>query len=66
MGDVVRFRKPSLKEKAKGKTLCSRGFHKWVIDQKKQFDVKQGRLITVYRCKRCGITKTTAHGPGQD
>ena len=66
MGDVVRFRKPSLKEKAKGKTLCSRGFHKWVIDQKKQFDVKQGRLITVHRCKRCGKTKTTADGPGQD
>ncbi len=66
MSNVVRFRKPSLKDKAKGKTLCGRGFHKWVIDQKKQFDVKQGRLITVHRCKRCGDTKTTAHGPGQD
>ena len=60
MGDVVRFKKPSLKEVAKGKTLCSRGFHKWVIDQKKQFDVKQGKLISVHRCKRCGVTKSTA------
>lgn len=60
MGEIVRFKKPSLKEKAKGKTLCSRGFHKWVIDQKKQFDVKEGRLITIHRCKRCGKTRTTA------
>jgi hypothetical protein len=60
VGDVVRFEKPSLKEVAKGKTLCSRGFHKWVIDQKKQFDVKQGKLISVHRCKRCGVTKSTA------
>lgn len=60
MGDVLRFKKPSPKDKARGKTLCGRGFHKWVIDQHKQFDVKQGRLITVHRCKRCGTTKTTA------
>ena len=60
MDNVIPFKKPSLKEKAKGKTLCGRGFHKWEIDQKKQFDVKQGRLITVHKCKRCGVTKTTA------
>ena len=60
MGDVVRFRKPSQKEKARGKTLCARGFHKWVIDKDKQFDVKQGRLVTIHRCKRCGETRTTA------
>ncbi len=60
MGDVVRFKKPSKKEKARGKTLCSRGFHKWVIDQKKQFDVQEGKLITIHRCSRCGKTKTTA------
>lgn len=60
MGEVVRFKKPSKKEKARGKTLCGRGFHKWVIDQKKQFDTKQGKLITIHRCSRCGETKTTA------
>lgn len=59
MADIVPFKRPSLKEKAKGRTLCSSGFHKWVIDQKKQFDVKRGKLITVHRCKRCGATKTT-------
>jgi hypothetical protein len=60
MGDVVRFKKPSLKKKAEGKTLCARGFHKWVVDKEKQFDVKQGRLITIHRCQRCGKTRTTA------
>ena len=60
MGDVVKFKRPDRKEKARGKTLCSRGFHKWVIDKKKQFDVKQGKLITIHRCSRCGETRTTA------
>jgi len=40
--------------------MCGRGFHKWVIDQHKQFDVKQGRLVTVRRCRRCGASRTTA------
>ena len=59
MADVIPFKRPSLKEKAKGKTLCKHGFHKWVVDQKKQFDIKQGRLVTMHRCTRCGVTKTT-------
>ena len=61
MGDVVRFRKPTAAEKAKGKTLCRRGFHKWVVVRERQFDVKQGRLVTVYECVRCGVVKTLAH-----
>lgn len=60
MGDIIKFRKPSLKEKHKGKTLCKNGFHKWVIDKARQFDVKSGKLVTLYRCSRCGATKTTA------
>lgn len=44
-------------EKHKGKTLCRNGFHKWEISQDKQFDSKQGKLVTVYRCKRCDATK---------
>jgi hypothetical protein len=31
-----------------------------MIDQKQQFDVKKGRLVTLYRCQRCGITRTDA------
>ena len=60
MSNVLPFKKPSLKERARGRTLCKSGFHKWVIDQKKQFDVKRGRLVTIHRCKRCGETKVTA------
>ena len=60
MADVLPFKKRSLKEKAKGRTLCSRGFHKWVVDKQQQFDVKQGRLVTVHRCQRCGATKNAA------
>jgi hypothetical protein len=59
MGDVIRFRKPDLKDKAKAVTLCRHGHHKWVIDPKKQFDVKTGKLVTLYRCGRCNATRTT-------
>ena len=64
MGKVLPFKKPSAKkpsakQKAEGKTLCRRGFHKWIIDQETQFDVKQGRLVTVHRCQRCDASKTT-------
>lgn len=49
-----------LRGKGKATTLCGRGFHKWQIDKKKQFDVKAGKLITIKRCSRCGETKTEA------
>lgn len=58
MGEVVKFSKPSATQRNKGKTLCKKGFHKWEIQQEKKFDVKQGKLVTVYQCSRCGNTKT--------
>jgi hypothetical protein len=60
MADILRFRKPTAAERAKGKTLCSRGFHKWAIDGDTTFDSKQGRLVTRLRCARCGAFKTQA------
>jgi len=57
MAQIIKFKKPSLKEKHKGKTLCKSGFHKWQIVQEKQFDVKSGKLITLYKCSRCRKTK---------
>jgi len=60
VAEVIPFRKPSLKEKHKGNTLCRNGHHKWVVDKAKQFDVKQGRLVTVYRCSRCDKLKVKA------
>jgi len=56
--DLGKFRRLRRKQNARGKTLCARGFHKWTDDGKKQFDVKQGRLISIQRCHRCGVKKT--------
>ncbi|GAB3277412.1 hypothetical protein [Parahaliea aestuarii] len=61
MADILPFKKPSLQEKHKGKTLCKHGHHKWVVDKARQFDVKQGKLVTRYRCSRCGVEKIKAH-----
>lgn len=59
MADILVFKKKKLSAKHKGKTLCRHGFHKWEIINEKQFDVRQGQLVTVYRCKRCGKEKST-------
>jgi len=61
VGDIIRFKKPAAAERAQGKTLCRRGFHKWTVATDSRFDSKQGRLVTLYRCSRCGATKTTSH-----
>lgn len=54
MGDVLPFKRKSLKEKHKGNTLCRNGFHKWEVVKSNVFGVKHGRLVTVKRCSRCG------------
>ena len=51
--------KTARQDKAQGKTLCLRGFHKWRVDGRKQFDVREGKLVTVHRCERCNATRTT-------
>ncbi len=57
MAEIIPFRKPGAAEKHRGNTLCRSGFHKWKLDKEKVFDVKQGRLVTAYRCERCGAVK---------
>ncbi len=57
MADILPFRRPKAAEKHRGKTLCRSGFHKWQVDKAQVFDVKQGRLVTVHRCERCGAVK---------
>ena len=58
MGKVIKFKKPSLRSQAEGKTLCQSGFHKWKIVTEKKFDVRRGKLITLLRCQRCGEEQT--------
>ncbi len=56
--NLAKFRQQKRRATAKGKTLCGRGFHKWQDEPKKQFDVKQGRLVSIEKCTRCGTTRT--------
>ncbi|WP_188149843.1 hypothetical protein [Teredinibacter waterburyi] len=58
MADILPFKRKTPAEKHKGKSLCVHGFHKWVVQTEKKFDVKQGKLVTVYRCARCSKEKT--------
>jgi len=60
MADILPFKRKTAAQKHKGKTLCRSGFHKWKIITEKKFDVKQGRLVTVYQCSRCEKKKVTA------
>ncbi len=57
MSDILPFKRPRPQDRHKGNTLCRRGFHKWVVVNT-PFDVKKGRLVTCYRCARCGVEKT--------
>ncbi|TVZ39969.1 hypothetical protein P886_4385 [Alteromonadaceae bacterium 2753L.S.0a.02] len=60
MGEVLDFKKKSPTQEHKGKSLCRHGFHKWIIKQDKQFDSRQGKLVTIYKCERCGKEKVQA------
>ncbi len=60
MGDVVPFKKPSAQTRNKGKSLCRNGFHKWELLPERPFDVHLGKLVTAWRCVRCGARKTEA------
>ncbi|HHM04884.1 MAG TPA: hypothetical protein ENJ19_03965 [Gammaproteobacteria bacterium] len=60
MGDVVPFKRPKLSDKHRGRALCRSGFHQWTVQAERRFDVKQGKLITAYRCRRCGLTRNEA------
>lgn len=58
MGDILPFRKRRPLDRRRGGTLCREGFHKWVPWEGKQFDVRQGKLVSVYECVRCGVRRT--------
>lgn len=58
--NIIPFKRPSDKVKHKGKTLCRSGFHKWKVVTLRRFDVKQGKLVTLSRCTRCGAEKVEA------
>ncbi|MCL6272054.1 hypothetical protein M3P05_19205 [Sansalvadorimonas sp. 2012CJ34-2] len=61
MSNILPFKKPSQKDKNRGKIMCRSNLHKWAVDKEKVFDVKSGKLVTTYICTRCGKTKSRAH-----
>ncbi|ARN73564.1 hypothetical protein [Oceanicoccus sagamiensis] len=60
MADILPFKAPNNNSAKKASTLCRQGHHKWVIVTSQKFDVKQGRLVTVSECRRCGKRKVAA------
>ena len=56
--NLNKFRKARKKRRGQGTTLCRRGFHRWVDEPRKQFDVKQGKLVSEQVCERCGERRT--------
>ena len=57
MGDVIRL-KAVKRRRAEGRTLCDSGFHKWQLVTERRFDVREGKLVSLERCKRCGHERT--------
>ncbi|OUR86376.1 hypothetical protein A9Q85_06100 [Cycloclasticus sp. 44_32_T64] len=57
MAEIIPFKRKKLSERHKGDTLCRNGHHLWKADKQQKFDVKQGKLVTLYKCKRCGDIK---------
>ena len=65
MSNIVSFEKAKsslnkVAAKKNRKGMCQHGFHKWEIWKEKQFDSRQGKLVTVYRCARCNKQKVKA------
>lgn len=60
MADILPFKRPKLSEKHRGNTLCRNGHHKWELEKESQFDSQKGKLVTRYRCVRCGQTRVKA------
>ena len=60
MSNIIQFKKKTAKEKHGKRILCQNGFHKWEVVTEQKFDVKEGKLVTVYKCKRCGLIKNEA------
>lgn len=54
MSNILPFKK---KPAPRQSLLCKNNHHKWKASKQSQFDVKQGKLVTVEVCSRCGKKK---------
>lgn len=57
---LAAFKKKQRAAAGKQSTLCGNGHHSWVVDKANVFDVKAGKLVTRWLCKRCGTSKVEA------
>lgn len=58
MGEILKFERPAKPTKRSGNSLCRAGRHRWEVVKSDPFDVKLGKLVTRYRCRRCGEYRT--------
>ncbi|MCK5881114.1 MAG: hypothetical protein KAG18_04505, partial [Sinobacterium sp.] len=57
----LKKRASHVQDTAKKKLMCKNSHHKWRIYTAQRFDVKEGKLLTIYKCEHCGIDKTEMH-----
>ncbi len=50
MAEIIAFKKEKLSQRPNRNTLCRNGHHEWKVNNKRVFDVKNGKLVTVYSC----------------
>jgi len=62
MSNIIKgqFGKAAQLKRIKRSSLCQHGHHRWEVDTTTRFDVKEGKLLTVSICSKCGKTKTSA------
>lgn len=61
MGNIIPFKRYSLADRKKAQALCNSGLHKWALMHDKRFDAMQGKVISLYRCDRCGTLRSIAN-----
>ena len=63
MADIIPFKpngsgkhkkKKSSRKGFSGAALCANNHHKWEISKAQRFDTREGKLVTVETCQRCG------------
>ena len=57
----VKQQKVNQRSSGRQDLMCKNGHHKWRIIKARRFDVKEGRLATLFQCAHCAETKTEYH-----
>ena len=63
MGEVIHFKKPKAAEKARGKTLCREGFHRWVVFVITSYSIHYTKLYDIE--KQAAVQRAFIVGGGE-